>query len=221
MNTNIQIDWQSIDHVFLDMDGTLLDLHFDNHFWQQVLPMEYARINGLTVESALASLVPKFESKQGQLDWYCVDYWSRELDIDVMRLKYKNPQKISLRPGAFELLDAIKKLAAEPALLTNAHRSVVDFKFDKTGLGQAIDKIHCSHDYGHPKESPAFWVRFSDTVKFDPARTLFIDDSEPVLEAAEQFGVKWLRSISAPDSRQPRNAPSRFPEIDQFSDIFN
>ena len=180
MNTKIQIDWQCIDHVFLDMDGTLLDLHFDNHFWQQVLPREYARINGLTVESAVASLEPKFEAKQGQLDWYCVDYWSRELNIDVMGLKYSNPQKIALRPGVFELLDAIKSRAAESALLTNAHRSVVDLKFDKTGLGHAIDKVYCSHDYGYPKEAPAFWLRFSDTVEFDPARTLFIDDSRAV-----------------------------------------
>ena len=25
------INWQQIDTVFLDMDGTLLDLHFDNY----------------------------------------------------------------------------------------------------------------------------------------------------------------------------------------------
>ena len=27
------IDWQSIDDVLLDMDGTLLDLHYDATFW--------------------------------------------------------------------------------------------------------------------------------------------------------------------------------------------
>lgn len=221
MNTNMRIDWQCIDHVFLDMDGTLLDLHFDNYFWQQVLPQEYARMNGLTLESAVASLNPKFEAKQGQLDWYCVDYWSRELNIDVMNLKYGNAQKIALRPGVFELLDDIKNRVAEPALLTNAHRSVVNLKFDKTGLGRAIDKIHCSHDYGFPKEAPAFWGRFADIVRFDPERTLFIDDNEAVLEAADQYGIKWLRSISEPDSQQPRSSRSRFLEIDQFPEIFN
>lgn len=220
MKTNMRIDWQCIDHVFLDMDGTLLDLHFDNHFWQKVLPLEYARINSLTFEAAVASLIPMFEAKQGQLDWYCVEYWSRELNIDVMNLKYGNPQKIALRPGVFELLDDIKIRVAAPALLTNAHRSVVNLKLDKTGLGRAIDKVHCSHDYGYPKEAPTFWSRFAEIVEFDPERTLFIDDSEAVLEAADQFGIKWLRSISEPDSQQPRSSRSRFPEIDKFPEIF-
>ena len=36
------INWPQIDTVFLDMDGTLLDLHFDNHFWREHMPRRYA-----------------------------------------------------------------------------------------------------------------------------------------------------------------------------------
>ena len=31
-------DWSCIEVVCLDMDGTVLDLHFDNLFWLEVLP---------------------------------------------------------------------------------------------------------------------------------------------------------------------------------------
>ena len=31
-------DWQEIDTVLLDMDGTLLDLHYDNYFWLTHIP---------------------------------------------------------------------------------------------------------------------------------------------------------------------------------------
>lgn len=41
------IDWSAIDTVLLDMDGTLLDLHFDNHFWQHHLPLRFAERHGL------------------------------------------------------------------------------------------------------------------------------------------------------------------------------
>ena len=31
------IDWTQLDTILLDMDGTLLDLEFDNHFWGTVV----------------------------------------------------------------------------------------------------------------------------------------------------------------------------------------
>ena len=33
------MDWKSITAVFLDMDGTLLDLYFDNYFWHEHVPL--------------------------------------------------------------------------------------------------------------------------------------------------------------------------------------
>ena len=32
------LNWSKIDTVLLDMDGTLLDLHYDSHFWLNVIP---------------------------------------------------------------------------------------------------------------------------------------------------------------------------------------
>ena len=52
------IDWSSLDTVFLDMDGTLLDLHFDNHFWLEHLPRRYAEQFDLTPEDAKNTLIP-------------------------------------------------------------------------------------------------------------------------------------------------------------------
>lgn len=38
---HLDIDWQAVDTVLLDMDGTLLDLAFDNYFWQKLVPETY------------------------------------------------------------------------------------------------------------------------------------------------------------------------------------
>ena len=39
---------RDIDTVLLDMDGTLLDLHYDNHFWLEHLPQRYAELHGIS-----------------------------------------------------------------------------------------------------------------------------------------------------------------------------
>ena len=36
-------EWQHIDTVLFDLDGTLLDLAFDNHLWREIVPAEIGR----------------------------------------------------------------------------------------------------------------------------------------------------------------------------------
>ena len=77
------IDWCEIDTVLLDMDGTLLDLRFDNWFWQEYIPEKYGALRGLTPEQAWKLLAPKFRAALGTLEWYCLDYWASELELDI------------------------------------------------------------------------------------------------------------------------------------------
>src|SRR5262249_25062480 len=79
--------WDHIDTVLLDLDGTLLDLGFDNDFWLDFIPSAFAAAQSVTVEEAKATLTPLFRACEGTLSWYCIDYWSRELGLDVEALK--------------------------------------------------------------------------------------------------------------------------------------
>lgn len=213
------IDWQRIDTVLLDMDGTLLDLYFDNHFWLQHLPDAYARARGLPGDEAREHLVTRFGQEQGLLNWYCVDFWTQELGLDIAGLKADIAHLIQPRPGALEFLQAINGSGRRAWLVTNAHHHSLTLKLARTPLSQYCERIICSHDYREPKESAAFWPALQAREPFDPQRALFVDDSESVLHAAQAFGIGQLLTIGQPDSRQPARSGLRFPVLHHFSDI--
>src|SRR5262245_49845755 len=114
------IDWASIETALLDMDGTLLDLHFDNFFWQEYLPAKWGDRRGLDFASAKAELDPRFRSREGTLSWYCIDFWSRELDLDILALKADIEHLIRMRPEAREFLASLSRLDKHVVMVTNA-----------------------------------------------------------------------------------------------------
>ncbi len=213
------IDWQRIDTVFLDMDGTLLDLHFDNHFWLEHVPQRYAQARGLSREQARQELFTRYQDVEGTLEWYCVDHWSRELGLDIALLKQEVDHLISVHPHVVDFLDAMRRLGKKTLLITNAHQKSLALKMDRTKLAGHLDGIICSHDLGYPKESHEFWRRLQQLEPFDTASTLFVDDSPSVLRSAQRYGIEWLLMVLRPDTREPARTTEDFSAINDFSEI--
>lgn len=212
------IDWRAIDTVLLDMDGTLLDLHFDSHFWLEHLPRRYVELHQLD-EATQEVVRSKVLHEQGTLNWYSLDYWSRELDVDVVALKREIQHLIGLRGDALDFLKWLKQAHPRVVLATNADRASLELKLPLTGLEQYLDVIVSSADLGVPKEEQAFWFALQEVEPFDPARTLFIDDNPRVLESAREFGIRHLLGIKQPDSRRPERELEEFVALDTFAAI--
>ena len=211
------IDWHSVDTVLLDMDGTLLDLQFDNWFWQQHVPECYARQLGLEQAEANRIIHDWITSHQGTLNWYCLDFWTAELGLEIAGLKRAAGDRISVRPGAEAFLQQLKASDKQVIMVTNAHRDALHLKIERTGIDQYFDELVSSHDYGHAKEAQAFWRQLNHSHPFDPARALLVDDSLPVLHSGRLFGLGHLASIRQPDSSLPaREHTDPFPAIDDF-----
>ncbi len=213
------LPWERIDTVLLDMDGTLLDLRFDNWFWQEHVPDVYARHHGLTAEEAHATLAPRFAAARGRLDWYCIDYWSRELGLDIPSIKRGVREQVAWIPGAEQFLGRLRALGKRRLLVTNAHPETLAIKDQHVDLIGHLDAVYSTHSFGVPKEDPAFWPRFAASEPFDPARTLFVDDSPPVLQAAHGYGIAWLRAIRHPDSGRPARDTAGFVGIDSVAEL--
>ncbi len=211
--------WQTIDTVLLDMDGTLLDLHFDNYFWQTHMPQVYAREQGISEQQAADRLAPVFRDQQGKLHWYSLDFWEQTTGLELLPLKREVQHLIQIRPHAIEFLQTLKRAGKRALLVTNAHQRGLDLKLQVTGIGQHLEAIFNSHQFGAAKEHADFWPRLQDAAGFDPQRSLFIDDNISVLDAAHAYGIAHVLAIAQPDSQRTRDPITEYACIEHFSEI--
>ncbi len=209
-----------VDAVLLDMDGTLLDLHYDNHFWLQFIPQQYALKHNLSLQQAEHHVFAQYEKVTGSLNWYCYDYWSITLGLDIHALQHKTKHKIQVRSDTLWFLEKLKQANIPIYILTNAHRSGVQLKMQQTELIHYFKKIISSHDYQIAKEDPRFWSTVAEELQVDFSRCLFIDDSEKILSIAEKAGIAFVRGIATPDSEKPAQNMQAFKTIKQFSELF-
>lgn len=191
----------------LDMDGTILDLAFDNYMWLTHVPEQFAAKYSMDPDEARNRLYAKFREMRGQLEWYCLDHWSEFLGLDIAGMHREQNYRIGYLPGAEDFLKAVRERDIRVLLVTNSHLETLEIKDEVTGVTQHFDGIYSSHSFGVPKERQEFWKRLSEKEGFDPETTLFIDDTAHVLDSARDYGVSMLLEITHPDtSRDTRIA---------------
>ena len=239
------IDWRDIDTVLLDMDGTLLDLCFDNTLWGSLVPDRYcdagastrvAPDTGAPAESDTAAtrgdgnavrakprtreaLFQHMLETRHTLNFYCLDYWADYTGLEIIALHHELTHLIQYRAGAKDFLDWLDRQNLQRILVTNAHPDSLSIKDAHSGLCATMHATVSAHELGHPKESAQFWRRLAERHSFDARRTLCIDDSQPVLDAAADFGIAHLLTIGQPDSQRPVRDGLAFPAFNDFADL--
>ena len=211
------VPWSEIDTVMFDMDGTLLDLHFDNFFWLKLVPEHFGKQHGVSEEQALAHMRSKSAEVHGTLDWYSIDYWQAELKLDIPRLGYLITNKIRLRPGAEHLLKALVAEGKQVLLVTNAHPISLQLKMQHVGIEEYFEQLISSHQLKKAKENDGFWESLQQLFSYDPTRTALFDDNLSVLRQAHREGIAHLWAIKQPDSQQPSLPIAEFPQVEDFS----
>ena len=211
------LDWRQIDTVLLDIDGTLLDLHFDNYFWLEHLPKRWAELSGISLTDAKLQLEAEYHQLNGKIEWYCLDYWTKRLSLPITELKREVMDKIQMRADTPAFLTALKNSGRQVILVTNAHPDSLSLKIERTTLASYIDTLVSTHEFGVTKEQQELWQQLQQRFGFDPKRTLFVDDSLPILQSAQRFGIGHLLAVANPDSQKPSRAITEFPAIEDYS----
>jgi len=214
-------DWAKISTVLLDMDGTILDLHFDNHFWLEHLPKRYSESNNITLAEAKEILSKQYLEVAGTIGWYCLDHWAEQTQLPITMLKREVQHLIRLRPDAHEFLTALKASGRKVILVTNAHPDSLSLKVERTQLDKYFDKLYSTHEFGVTKEDQLLWERLQNKEPFDLQSTLFVDDSITILDSAREFGIQHLLAVANPDSQQQANTINDYPSVEDFNDLLD
>ena len=216
---NKLVPLNDIKYVLLDMDGTLLDKYFDDYFWEHLLPERYAEKENITFGRAKEELLLRYKAHEGTLNWTDIDFWSREVDIDIPALKEQIKHLIEVHPHVEEFLKMLKHHKKKVFLLTNAHYKVLDIKLKKTRIGRYFDSTVTSFEIGYPKEMQEFWEKTERQLGFRKEQSLFIDDTKAVLRAAKKFGIKYILYKSLSSSRSEPGNSDEFPSLGDFREL--
>ncbi|MEA2115303.1 MAG: HAD hydrolase-like protein [Thermodesulfobacteriota bacterium] len=211
--------WDAIDTVMLDMDGTLLDKHFDDYFWEVYVPEHYSLLHDISVEEAREQLITRYQAVENTLDWTDLEYWTRELGLDIPELKMRVNHLIGVHPYVVEFLEFCLAVGKKLYLITNAHSRTLSIKLEKTSIGPWFDRVICAQEVGLAKEDPEFWRRLEGILGYDPKRTLLADDTEKVLSSADEYGLGYLIYVARSSSRQPVRYSEKYPSIDYFKEL--
>ena len=198
----------NFESVLLDMDGTLLDSHFDDLFWNNWVAKAYAVKNGLPLSHAKQHVQIALRAVAGDIVWYDFDHWADHFGLDLESLQESDQSLIRCRPGTLALLDYLTDHSMPMILATNAHPKVLAFKLKTIQAKHPkfttyFSDVITSHRFGSPKEADGFWQQFTKRTGINPARTALIDDNAKVLDAAKAYGIAGLIAISQPNSNQP------------------
>jgi putative hydrolase of the HAD superfamily len=215
----MNIDWNLIDTVLLDMDGTLLDRHFDDHFWLEHVPKTWSRKNRVPLAEAKKHLYAMFRSQERTLNWTDLDYWSDHLGLDIPLLKREVDHLIAVHPGVIEFLTFLIHQNKHVWLVTNAHSKTLDLKLRNTRIRPYFDGIVSAHDLGLPKEDKKFWHKLQEKIPYDPERTLLGEDSETNLGTAAAYGIRYLIYVSRFSSTITPEASTGYHSIHYFTEL--
>ena len=219
LNPHSRPEWSAIDTVLLDLDGTLLDQAYDNHIWRDLVPQRFAVAHSMDLHEAYTEIARLFAERSGTLDWYCIDYWSRTLGVDIGALHREVRSHVAWLPGARDFLERMRADGKRLLLLTNSHPIALAVKHEETGVLDYLDAAVTSHEFGAPKEHQRFWHAALAKFAYEPGRSLFADDNSKMLDAARGAGIRWVYGIRHWDTRGSRREHMDHPAVDALADL--
>jgi HAD superfamily hydrolase (TIGR01509 family) len=184
--------------VLFDMDGTLVETE---RYWGEALNALARRLGGeLTAEARQATVGTSMRTSMAILDtdlgirrteeqWAADGRWVEDTTAVLMEAG------VSWRPGAAELLRAVRAAELATALVTTTPRRLADIvlRSVRADLGaDPFDVTVCGDEVPARKPDPAPYLQAMAALGVDAAGCVVIEDSEPGVAAGSAAGTAVL-----------------------------
>lgn len=173
--------------VLFDMDGTLFD---SEKLWDISLDELAERLGGRLSAATRKALV-------GSNLYESVTLVHEDLGVDadpvesgqwlLRRTKELFAEGLPWKPGARELVEAVRRAGLPRALVTSTHRDLTDVALTNFPAG-TFDVVICGDEVRHTKPHPESYLRAAEGVGAAPRDCVAIEDSPRGIASAEAAG---------------------------------
>lgn len=181
-----------------DLQGTLSDSKFSDHFWLELLPEKHSSKNRNKLEESKIEL-KKIFSRIGKYDslYYDDSAWAEQLDFETLEVLEKSEIQPKLESKFYDFIQN----TSLPSIIISTTTDL----FIKYELGENIGlfkKTYSCIDYfncgGKTKD---IFLRVAEELKVKPSEILHIGDSvEMDIENAKKAGVMTILHQGNADS---------------------
>lgn len=177
--------------VLFDMDGTLID---SEKLWTIALQEVARELGGELSADARLAMVGTDLVGSVRLLHHDIGYdgdidISRRLLVGAAARQFDGP--LEWRPGAQELLLAVRRAGLPTALVTSTHRNLVAKALETIGRDR-FDVIVCGDDVGRTKPDPEPYRRALVELGVDATTAIAIEDSPAGSTSAREAGLAVL-----------------------------
>jgi HAD superfamily hydrolase (TIGR01509 family) len=188
--------------VLFDMDGTVLD---SEKIWDVALEDLAQWLGGEISQAARHRMVGASLAR-------AVAILHEDLRIDadpesssaflLLRAEELFRTRLEWKPGARELLEAVRDAGIPAALVTSTHRRMVEIALDTIGRDFFV-AIVCGDEVAHTKPHADPYVRAASLLGTVPQACVAIEDSPAGVASAESAGCAVLAIPSVPIPAAP------------------
>jgi HAD superfamily hydrolase (TIGR01509 family) len=174
--------------VLFDMDGTLVD---SEKVWQVALDQLAAEMGGVMSESVRKAMVGSTTPRAIAMLHEDIGVTGRDVQADSDALEDRMMSlcagQLDFRPGAFELLQAVRAAGLKTALVTATVRRIVEVMLNTIGRDN-FDVVITHDDVVHGKPDPEPYATAAARLGVHPHDCVAIEDSPTGAASAAAAG---------------------------------